>query len=135
MKILVIDGQGGGIGRAIVERASKVLPEATLIALGTNALATAAMLRAGAHQGATGENAIRAQCRTADVIAGPIGIVLANALLGEVSAEIARAVADSPAQKLLIPSERCNIHVAGTRRQTLDEAIAEILDIMREMIQ
>ena len=113
MKILVIDGQGGGIGRAIVERASKVLPEATLIALGTNALATAAMLRAGAHQGATGENAI----------------------LGEVSAEIARAVADSPAQKLLIPSERCNIHVAGTRRQTLDEAIAEILDIMREMIQ
>lgn len=115
MKIAIIDGQGGGVGRALVAALRERLKTGphTVIALGTNALATQAMLKAGAGEGATGENAILVNAARADVIAGPIGIVLANALMGELSPRMAEAIASSPAQKVLIPMERCQAHVVG----------------------
>ncbi len=133
MKILIIDGQGGGIGRAIVEALRHALPGQALLALGTNALATQAMLRAGAQEGATGENAIVWQCRDADYILGPTGLVIANALLGEISPAMALAIGASPAQKLLIPSDRCSLHVIGLKPQGRDLAVAELVTLLMSM--
>jgi hypothetical protein len=125
VKVLVIDGQGGGVGRALVAAVKRLAPTLAVTALGTNAAATAAMLRAGAEQGATGENAIRFQCRDADVIAGVVGILHADAMLGEISPAIAAAVSGSRASKVLIPLDRCGLYVAGVARQPLDALIAE----------
>ncbi len=130
MKIAIIDGQGGGVGRALVA-ALKARPECagcTVIALGTNALATQAMLRAGADEGATGENAITVNAPRADIIAGPIGIVLADSLLGELTPNMAVAIAASPAQKVLVPMERCQAHVVGTSPQPLGALVEQAVD-------
>lgn len=134
MKILIIDGQGGGMGRAIVAALRRALPGQPLLALGTNVLATQAMLRAGADQGATGEHAIVWQCRDADLILGPTGLVTAGALLGEVSPAIAVAVGGSPAQKYLIPSERCSLHIIGLQPQGMDAAVEELVERVREKL-
>lgn len=112
--VLVIDGQGGGCGKALIERLRQRLPEGCrVLAVGTNSMATSAMLRAGAAAGATGENAVILNAAQADVIAGPIGIVLANSLMGEVSPAIAAAVASSAARRVLIPMSNCSTFVAG----------------------
>ena len=106
MTIIVLDGQGGGIGRAIITALLPKLPEGVqLLCVGTNAMATAAMLKAGAQRGATGENAIRYQCKSADVIVGVTGLLNANSMLGEVSPAIAMAISLSEAQKVLVPLE------------------------------
>ena len=132
MRIVVIDGQGGGMGRALTERLRAAAPDAEIIAVGTNALATAAMLRSGATAGATGENAVRVNCRQADVIAGPVGIVLSDALLGEITPEMARCVAASPARKVLLPMQKCHIQVAGvaslTTQELVEDAVKRILE-------
>ena len=125
MKLLVIDGQGGGVGKSLVSALKQLLPEQPIIALGTNAQATAAMLRAGADMGATGERAIRYQCKTADVIVGVTGLLHANAMLGEISPGIAAAISLSEAQKVLVPLERCGLLIAGVGRQPLDGLIRE----------
>ncbi len=125
MKVLVIDGQGGGVGKALVTELKRRSPTITLTALGTNAIATAAMLRAGADQGATGESAIRHQCKSADIIVGVVGILHANAMLGEISPAVALAVGLSDAHKVLIPLERCGLTIAGVARQPLDALIAD----------
>lgn len=136
MKLLIIDGQSGRLGAQLIEGLRKAgLSDAhTLIAVGTNALATSAMINAGADQGATGENAVVVQCRSADVIAGPIGVTLADAMLGEVSPRMAVAVGQSAAQRVLIPSDRCATLIAGappmTRRQAVDAAVACILRLV-----
>lgn len=135
MKVLVIDAQGGGLGKALVEQLCRALPKQPLIALGTNALATAAMLKAGADMAATGENAIVFNCRDADVIIGPLGILSANAMLGEISPAIAQAVGSSPAQKILIPSQRCAIHVAGVRSQPLDALAQEAVQKAAQLLE
>ena len=135
MKILVSDGQGGGLGKAITAALRKALPDQLLLALGTNAIATAAMLKAGAQQGATGEHAISWQCRDADVIAGPTGLVVVGALLGEVSPGISAAVGSSPATKLLIPSDRCGLQVIGVRPQSMDEAVQELVQRVVQLVQ
>ena len=134
MRILIIDGQSGRLGAQIIEGLKKAgLSELhSLIAIGTNALATSAMINAGADQGATGENPVIVQCRTADIIAGPIGVTLADAMLGEVSPRMAAAVGQSAALRVLLPSDRCNTFIAGvapgmTRRQLIDAAVERIL--------
>lgn len=113
MEILVIDGQGGGLGRQLVGAVKKAVPDAVVTAIGTNSAATSAMLKAGADRAATGENAVVVGCRRADVILGPIGIVMADALLGEITPAMAQAVAQSPARRILIPSNRCDTLVVG----------------------
>ena len=121
-KILIIDGQGGGIGKLLVE---KLKGKATVVAAGTNALATSAMLKAGADAAVTGENAIVFNCRDCDVIAGPMGIVMANALMGEITPNMAEAVSSSKAKKILIPSLKCRTVVVGCNEKGLSEWIAE----------
>lgn len=123
MKIVVIDGQGGNVGRMLIERLMKRLPEAQIVAVGTNSIATANMLKAGVKLGATGENATIVNVRDADYIVGPIGIVVADSLLGEITPKMAVAVGSSSAKKILIPSIRCNNYVVGTKEIALDKLI------------
>lgn len=123
-RVLVIDGQGGGIGSQLVRLLRPALPaDCELLCVGTNVLATNAMLKAGAAQGATGENAVVFNASRADLILGPIGIITANGILGEVSPQMAVAVSGAPAVKVLIPSSSCGIRVAGTEDCKLDEAL------------
>lgn len=124
MTILVIDGQGGKIGRAIVEQLRAAGFSGSIIAIGTNTIATAAMMKAGADAGATGENPVVINAARADVIAGPIGILAANSLLGEITPKMALAVSESSAKKVLIPMNRCHIFVAGTPELPFSETIA-----------
>ena len=142
MKIVVIDGQGGRMGALLCEKIrknQKELPTGTeLIAIGTNSAATAAMLKAGADCGATGENPVLVACRGADFIIGPLGILAADSLLGEVTPAMAIAVGGSPAQKLLLPVNRCNHHVVGVQDYSMarltDEAVADLLSILQEKL-
>lgn len=133
MKVVVIDGQGGRIGRSLIEgiRGAKLPCEIT--AVGTNSMATAAMLKAGADAGATGENPVLVVCRDADVILGPIGILVADALLGEVTAAMAAAVGRSPAVKLLLPVNLCNNLVVGTQSFSLSKLISDAMDQLRAL--
>jgi len=113
-RICVIDGQGGGIGSTIIKKLKEHLGETVeIIALGANAIATSQMLKARANRGASGENAIAHTINSADVIIGPIGIILANAMMGEITPKIAEAVASSPAKKLLIPLTQENVEIVG----------------------
>ncbi len=125
MKVLVIDAQGGGMGRMLVEGLKRALPEQPVIAVGTNALATSAMLKAGADQAATGENAIRVCAAAADLILAPMGMVLADAMLGEVTADMALAIGRSPAHRILLPVARCQTTIAGMPKMTMAEAVEQ----------
>lgn len=113
MNIVVIDAQGGGLGRQLVAAIRQRCPDLTVIAVGTNSTATSAMLKAGAHQGATGENAVVVNSGRADVIIGPIGIVIADSMLGEITERMAAAVGRSSAKRILLPMNRCDTIVAG----------------------
>ncbi|MEE0435648.1 MAG: DUF3842 family protein [Peptococcaceae bacterium] len=134
MNILVIDAQGGGIGRQLVSLLSEALPDATLTAVGTNATATQAMLKAGATQAATGENAVVVCARKADVIIGPVGIVIADALLGEITPRMALAVAQSPAKRILIPVNHCDNLVAGVGDRNIRQLLADVLALLKEHV-
>ena len=135
MKIIVIDGQGGKMGALLIEKikASVILSTAELIAIGTNSIATAAMLRAGADAGATGENPVIVNSKTADFIAGPIGILAADSLLGEVTPAMAIAVGQSSAQKILLPVNKCNHHIAGVQNLTMQELVADAVRQIEEL--
>ena len=135
MKLVVIDGQGGGVGKSLVAALKARMPDQPVIALGTNVQATSAMLRAGADQGATGESAIRYQCKTADVIVGVAGILHAIAMLGEISPGIAAAISLSEAQKVLVPLERCGLTIAGVGRQPLDTLIKQAAELTAQFIE
>ena len=126
MKIVIIDGQGGRIGALVCEEIKRRFGDLELLAIGTNSAATAAMLKAGADLGATGENPVIVAARDADVIIGPLGILAADALLGEVTPAMAVAVGQSAATKLLLPMNRCNHQVIGTRALTIGELVAEV---------
>ena len=130
MTIIVLDGQGGGIGRAIISALLPLLPQgAQLLCVGTNAIATSAMLRAGAARAATGENAVAVACREAEVIAGPVGIVIADALLGEVTPRMAAAVGQSRARKVLIPVNQCGNFIVGVPAgQTTARLVAQAVE-------
>lgn len=133
MRILVIDGQSGRLGSQIIEglRKADISSSHAIIAIGCNSLATSAMLKAGADQGATGENPVLVQCRSADIIVGPLGIVLADALLGEISPQMAVAVGQSSAIRILVPVSQCQTMVVGaaqkSRNQLIDEAVAQVM--------
>ena len=129
LKLIVIDGQGGGVGRSLIAALKSRMPDQPVIALGTNAQATAAMLKAGADAAATGESAIRYQCKTADIILGVTGILHANAMMGEISPGIAAAVSLSEGQKILIPLERCGLNIAGVGKQPLDSLIRQAAEM------
>lgn len=140
MTIIVLDGQGGGIGRALIAALLPILPEgAQLLCVGTNAMATAAMLKAGAQRGATGENAVRWAAAHADVLLAPIALVLKDSMMGEVTGDMAACVGSSPAVRILVPTERCGTHVAGVRglsmQQLVDDAAAQAAAIVRAKAQ
>ena len=134
MNILVIDGQGGRLGRKLVENIRKTCPEADITAVGTNSIATENMMNSGcANQLATGENAVIVACGTAQIIVGPFGIATADAMLGEISPAMANAVASSPAYRVLIPMNLCNTYIAGVvsgSAAILEDAMQHILQIM-----
>lgn len=134
MRIVIIDGQGGGLGRSLTEQCLRRFPDAELTCVGTNATATAAMLRAGAHRAATGENAVVVACRTADVILGPLGIVIADALLGEITPAMALAVGQSRATRILLPVSGC-CQVAGTGNMGVSELVADAMRLLSDAAQ
>lgn len=133
MKVVVIDGQSGRMGQVLIERIRAAALPCEIAAVGTNAIATSAMLKAGADAGATGENPVVVNCRDADVIAGPIGILAADSLLGEVTPAMALAVGQSPARKLLLPVNHCNNVVVGTQSMTLSKLMDEAVELLRAM--
>ncbi|WP_297633068.1 DUF3842 family protein [uncultured Clostridium sp.] len=136
MRIGVIDGQGGGFGKVIVERLRKEFDEEIqIIALGTNSAATTLMLRAGANEGATGENAIIYNSNKVEIILGPIGIICANSLLGELTPSIAKAISESGAKKILLPLNRSNIFIVGIETKPLPHYIDDLVKIVREEIE
>jgi hypothetical protein len=136
MKIAVVDGQGGGIGSAVIKRLREEFGESVqIIALGTNSIATAQMIKARANKGATGENAIVQTACKMDVIVGPIGIVLAQAMMGEVSPAIARAVAECPALKLLIPLSQENVEIMGFVSEPLPHLVDKVIQRLKEVQQ
>ncbi len=127
--ICVIDGQGGGIGSVVVKKLKGAYGESIrIIGLGTNAIATAQMLKSRANRGASGENAIVRTVKTADVIIGPVSIVLAHSMLGEVTPKIAVAVAESPARKLLLPLSQENLEIVGAPLLPLPLLVEALLD-------
>ena len=132
MKILVIDGMGGGIGKSIVERLRREAQNYSILAIGCNAIAASTMLKAGADQSATGENAVVYNCPRVDVIIGSIGIVLANSMLGEITPRIAEAISSSDAVKILIPTSKCNAYITGLRELPTAQYIDEIPDILKK---
>lgn len=134
MKVIVIDGQGGKIGTSIVKQLKQCLPELELLAIGTNSIATSAMLKAGAEMGATGENPVVYNCSDADIIIGPQGIVLANSFHGEITPAMAQAVAESKARKILIPVNKCLTAVMGVRDLPLSEYIQLAIERVKEII-
>lgn len=136
MTVLIVDGQGGKAGRALVTKILAKYPDIDLIAVGTNTLATANMLKGGAQHAATGENAVVVACRRANVIIGPIGIVIADSLYGEITPKMAVAVAQNPGTRILIPFNQCDNVVAGLPELPLnaliDDAMAKFDKIMQK---
>ena len=135
MNILVIDGQGGNLGRQLVKLISERLPGCALRAVGTNSIATANMLKGASIPAATGENAVIVGCRWADVIVGPIGIVIADALLGEVTPAMAAAVGQSAAVRVLIPLNRCETLVAGVSAASTADLIEDAIRKLESLQQ
>ena len=133
MRVIVIDGQGGRIGQLIVEAIVKESVSCELIAIGTNSIATSAMIKAGAGQGATGENPVVVACRDADVIVGPIGILSADSLLGEITPKMAVAIGQSKAKKLLLPVSHCDNQVMGVKTLSISELVKETVDTIKEL--
>ncbi len=135
MKIAVVDGQGGGIGKAVVEEVRKAFPDLYILALGTNALATGQMLKAGATEGATGENAIIHNMEHVDVVIGVVGILCANSMMGELSPAMAQAIGGSHTHKVLLPINRCHIHVVSVAETGLSRHIRNVIDELREIME
>ena len=135
MKILIIDAQGGGIGKQVITAIKREMPQAEITAVGTNSTATAAMLKAGADHVATGENAVVAGCRRADVIIGPVGIVIADAMFGEVTPTMSAAVGQSAAKRLLIPVNNCDNTIVGVSDISVGRLIDEVLIKVKEFME
>lgn len=135
MKVVVIDGQSGRIGQLFIEKVMKAKLPCQLTAIGANAIATSAMLKAGAAMGATGENPVIVACRTADIIVGPIGILAADSMLGEITPNMAAAVGQSSAKKLLLPVNLCNNIVVGTQSLSLSAILDEAVETLSQLLK
>ena len=135
MDILIIDGQGGNLGRQLTRRLKEALPGADITAVGTNSTATENMLKGGADRAATGENAVVVNARRAKVIAGPLGIVIADALLGEVTPAMATAVGQSDAVRVLVPMNRCDTLVGGVEEKPMGELIEDAVGRIVALLQ
>lgn len=133
--VAVVDGQGGGMGRALTEAVKKKFPDLRVRALGTNALATAAMLKGGADEGATGENAVVFGAARAHVLLGPVGVLAANGLLGEVTPRMVEAIGASEAVKILLPSQRCSIRLAVGPAQPLQYYLEDAMRLLDEEVR
>ncbi|MBR6085663.1 MAG: DUF3842 family protein [Spirochaetales bacterium] len=129
MKIVVIDGQGGRIGKSIIEQLRSSGCTDEVLAVGTNSIATSAMLKAGADAGATGENPVVVAARDADVIVGPIGIIAADSMLGEITPAMADAIGRSRARKVLVPVNKC-FEVAGVREMSLSAYVEQAVNMI-----
>ena len=134
MNIVVIDGQSGRMGQLFIQRVRAAGLECPITAIGTNAIATSAMRKAGADQGATGENPVVLACRAADIIVGPIGILVADAMLGEITETMALAVGRSGAKKLLLPVNQCGNLVAGTQSLSLSRVMDEAVELLKTLL-
>lgn len=132
MKILVVDSQGGGIGKQLISTIKKEIPNCEITAVGTNSAATMAMIKAGADHGATGENAVIVGCRTADYIVGPIGIVIADSMYGEITPAMAQAIGQSSARRILIPINTCDNKVVGVDDYSMSKLINEVLVLISQ---
>ncbi|MBE5817210.1 MAG: DUF3842 family protein [Clostridiales bacterium] len=135
MKVVVIDGQGGQLGAQLVKEISSGFPGVDLTAIGTNAVATASMLKAGVKKAATGENPVVVACRNADVIIGPVGIVIADSLLGEVTEKMALAISRADAVRILIPVNRCDNLIAGVSGLNVSALVADAILKLRTVIE
>jgi len=135
MKILVIDGQGGKLGRQLAESIMEKYPSAEICVVGANTIATAAMMKSGAQNAATGQNAVRVCAAEADVIIGPIGIVIADSMMGEITPMMALAVARSRAKKILIPMNKCNNLIAGVTNMPMSALISDALKKLDALIE
>jgi len=128
LKIAVVDGQGGGIGKIIIDKLKNSIDEThELIALGTNSTATTGMIKAGANSGATGENAIKVMSKRVDIILGPLAIMVPDAMMGEITTEIALSISSSEAKKILLPFNKCNMVIAGVQGKKLNKLIEELV--------
>ena len=134
MRVLVIDGQGGGLGKQLVSAVKGYDRGIEVIAVGTNSAATNAMLKAGADQAATGENSVVTVCRSADVIMGPVGIVIADAMLGEITPRMAQAVGQSTAKRILIPVNLCDNIVVGIENMSMGRRVECAVDALKEIM-
>ena len=135
MKILVIDAKGGGLGKQLITRIKKDIPKLTVMAVGTNTMATAAMLKAGADEAATGENAVVVASRKADIIIGPIGMIIADAMLGEITPKMALAVAQAKATRIIIPFSNCDNYVAGVSDFGISRLMEDALSFLKEHLK
>ena len=134
MKLLIVDGQGGGLGRQLATRIKETFPDILLMAVGTNTIATSAMLKGGADNAATGENAVLVAARKADVIVGPLGIVVADSLGGEITPAMANAIAQSDAKRILIPFKHCDNVIVGVSDFSLANLIQQAVEEMRKIV-
>ena len=135
MKIVVIDGQGGNIGKQLVKSIKDNFKDVYIRVIGTNSTATANMLKGGADEAATGENAVIVGCDAADIIVGPIGIIIPNALLGEVTEKMASAISKSKAEKVLIPLNKCDVLIAGVQNKSTGELLQDAISMINDIIK
>ncbi|MBR3597520.1 MAG: DUF3842 family protein [Clostridia bacterium] len=135
MKLLVIDGQGGQLGGNIIKAVIERFPEVDITAVGTNANATAAMVKAGAKKAATGENPVTVTVKTADIIIGPVGIVIADSMLGEITPKMAQAVGSADAVRILIPMNKCENIIAGVVNSSVSSLVSDALNKLGEILE
>ena len=135
MTVLIVDGQGGRLGKQLVKEVRERFPQLPLMAVGTNSMATESMLKAGADRAATGEIAVVVACRKADVIIGPVGIVIADALLGEVTPAMAKAGGQSEAVRMLLPSDKCDTFIAGVGSTGMSALVEDAMDKLASLLK
>jgi len=135
VKTVIIDGQGGSLGKALVTSIKTRFPNLEVLAIGTNGMAASAMLRSGADATATGENPVIVACRTADIIIGPLGIIAADSLHGEITPKMALAISQSNAHKILIPISKCNITIVGKQDFPLGDLVTQAVENLAELLE